>query len=187
MLSKKLLLVCVSCLALTACSVDEIASVNKQISDGAFALTGALRGNSSSTDSNGMPFLAQAQKPATKSSTQEYSVPVDIDTAAARLKRYYQFVSNDEVDAIRKKDRHGSWVAGAITDANQEWEAMPGSYYKMGNDWNEYDHLTIELEKNGAGSKLYITFKSPSDKRLNSEELKKLMLNIKGVAEGTIR
>lgn len=103
MLSKKLLLVCVSCLALTACSVDEIASVNKQISDGAFALTGALRGNSSSTDSNGMPFLAQAQKPATKSSTQEYSVPVDIDTAAARLKRYYQFVSNDEVDAIRKK------------------------------------------------------------------------------------
>ena len=28
-LSKKLLLVCVSCLALTACSVDEIASVNK--------------------------------------------------------------------------------------------------------------------------------------------------------------
>ena len=187
MLSKKLLLVCVSCLALTACSVDEIASVNKQISDGAFALTGALRGNSSSTDSNAMPFLAQAQKPATKSSTREYSVPVDIDTAAARLKRYYQFVSNDEVDAIRKKDRNGSWVAGAITDANQEWEAMPGSYYKMGNDWNEYDHLTIELEKNGAGSKLYITYKSPSDKRLNSEELKKLMLNIKGVAEGTIR
>ena len=114
-------------------------------------------------------------------------MPVDIDTAAARLKRYYQFVSNDEVDAIRKKDRNGSWFAGAITDANQEWEAMPGSYYKMGNDWNEYDHLTIELEKNGAGSKLYITFKSPSDKRLNSEELKKLMLNIKGVAEGTIR
>ena len=187
MLSKKLLLVCVSCLVLTACSVDEIAAVNKQISDGAFALTGALRGNSSSTDSSGMPFLAQAQKPAAKSSTREYSVPVDIDTAAARLKRYYQFVSNDEVDAIRKKDRNGSWVAGAITDANQEWEAMPGSYYKMGNDWNEYDHLTIELEKNGAGSKLYITYKSPSDKRLNSEELKKLMLNIKGVAEGTIR
>ena len=68
MLSKKLLLVCVSCLALTACSVDEIASVNKQISDGAFALTGALRGNSSSADSNGMPFLAQAQKPADRKS-----------------------------------------------------------------------------------------------------------------------
>ncbi|WP_170919013.1 hypothetical protein [Escherichia coli] len=33
MLSKKLLLVCVSCLVLSACSVDEIAAVNKQISD----------------------------------------------------------------------------------------------------------------------------------------------------------
>ncbi|WP_175610844.1 hypothetical protein [Escherichia coli] len=53
MLSKKLLLVCVSCLTLTACSVDEIAAVNKQISDGAFALTGALRGNNSSTADNG--------------------------------------------------------------------------------------------------------------------------------------
>ena len=81
MLSKKLLLVCVSCLALTACSVDEIASVNKQISDGAFALTGALRGNSSSTDSNGMPFLAQAQKPATKSSTQELDLPLYFQTS----------------------------------------------------------------------------------------------------------
>ncbi|MFO6426144.1 hypothetical protein ACLBOM_08245 [Escherichia coli] len=144
-----------------------------------------MRGNSSSTDSNGMPFLAQAQKPATKSSTQEYSVPVDIHTAAARLKRYYQFVSNDEVDAIRKKDRNGSWVAGAITDANQEWEAMPGSYYKMGNDWNEYDHLTIELEKMEQGVNYTLHSNPHSDKRLNSEELKKLMLNIKGVAEGT--
>lgn len=24
---------------------------------------------------------------------------------------------------------------------------MLGSYYKMGNDWNEHDHLTIELKK----------------------------------------
>lgn len=103
MLSKKLLFVCVSCLTLTACSVDEIAAVNKQISDGAFALTGALRGNSSSADSNGMPVLSQAQKPATKSRTQEYSVPVDVDTAAARLKRYYEFISFDEIEAIRKK------------------------------------------------------------------------------------
>ncbi|STE83626.1 Uncharacterised protein [Escherichia coli] len=58
---------------------------------------------------------------------------------------------------------------------------------KMGQNWDDYDHLTIEVEKNGAGSKLYITFKSPSDKRLNSESLRKLMLNIKDVAEGKIR
>lgn len=108
MLSKELLLVCVSCLMLSACSVDEIAAVNKQISDGAFALTGALRGNSSSADSNGMPVLSQAQKPATKSRTQEYSVPVDVDTAAARLKRYYEFISFDEIEAIRKKTPVGN-------------------------------------------------------------------------------
>lgn len=64
---------------------------------------------------------------------------------------------------------------------------MPGSYYKMGQNRDDYDHLTIEVEKNGAGSKLYITFKSPSDKRLNSESLRKLMSNIKDVAEGKIR
>lgn len=40
MLIKKLLLVCVSSVTLSACSVDEMTAVNKQISDGAFALTG---------------------------------------------------------------------------------------------------------------------------------------------------
>lgn len=187
MLSKKLLFVCVSCLTLAACSADEIASVNRQISDGAFALTGALRGNSSSADSSGMPVLSQAQKPATKSRTQEYSVPVDVDTAAARLKRYYEFISFDEIEAIRKKNTSGEWAASAILEQNPVWEVMPGSYYKMGQNWDDYDHLTIEEEKNGAGSKLYITFKSPSDKRLNSESLRNLMSNIKDVAEGKIR
>ena len=93
MLSKKLLLVCVSCLALSACSVDEIAAVNKQISDGAFALTGALRGNNSSTADNGMPLLSQ--KAPTKREKRENvtEIPVDVDTAAGRLKRYYKFYS----------------------------------------------------------------------------------------------
>ena len=101
MLSKKLLLVCVSCLVLSACSVDEIAAVNKQISDGAFALTGALRGNNSSTADNGMPLLSQ--KAPTKREKRENvtEIPVDVDTAAGRLKRYYKFYSNEEVDAIR--------------------------------------------------------------------------------------
>ncbi|WGC37796.1 hypothetical protein NFL66_19910 [Escherichia coli] len=94
MLSKKLLFVCVSCLTLTACSVDEIAAVNKKISDGAFALTGALRGNNSSTADNGMPWLSQ--KAPTKRDKRENvtEIPVDVDTAAGRLKRYYKFYSN---------------------------------------------------------------------------------------------
>ncbi|EKQ0371555.1 hypothetical protein QFU42_004648 [Escherichia coli] len=39
MLTKKMLLVCASCVALSACSAQEIAELNRQISDGAFAVT----------------------------------------------------------------------------------------------------------------------------------------------------
>ncbi|WP_227853114.1 hypothetical protein [Klebsiella pneumoniae] len=110
-----------------------------------------------------------------------------MDTAAARLKRHYQFVSNDEVDSIRKKNTNGAWVASAITGNGQEWEAMPRSYYKMGSDWGDQDdHLTIEVEKNGTGSRIYITYSSSSPKKLASDSLQQLMQNIKGVAEGTI-
>jgi hypothetical protein len=56
----------------------------------------------------------------------------------------------------------------------------------MGHDWNDYDRLVVELEKNGTGSRLYITYSSPSKKRLESNELKDLMLQIKQVAEGEI-
>ncbi|WP_433668927.1 hypothetical protein [Klebsiella michiganensis] len=49
-----------------------------------------------------------------------------------------------------KKNTNGAWVASAITGNGQEWEAMPGSYYKMGSDWGDQDdHLTIEVEKMG--------------------------------------
>lgn len=62
---------------------------------------------------------------------------------------------------------------------------MPGSYYKMGSDWGDYDdHLTIELEKNGSGSRLFITYSSSSQKRLASSGLQDLMKNIKSSAEG---
>ncbi|MBS9710575.1 hypothetical protein JHX32_24965, partial [Escherichia coli] len=42
MLTKKMLLVCASCVALSACSAQEIAELNRQISDGAFAVTKVL-------------------------------------------------------------------------------------------------------------------------------------------------
>lgn len=175
MLGKKLLLVCVSCLILSACSVDEIAAVNKQISDGAFALTGALRGNNSSTADNGMPLLSQ--KAPTKREKRENvtEIPVDVDTAAGRLKRYYKFYSNEEVDAIRNNGTtDGKWQASAIKDNGHIWDAIPGSYYKMGSDWDGGqfdDHLTIEVEKNGKGSRLYITYASPAPGHLKESTL----------------
>lgn len=62
------------------------------------------------------------------------------------------------------------------------------SYYKMGSDWGNYgDHLNIEIEKNGSGSRLYITYSTPSQKRLESNDLQLLMKDIKQVAEGQLR
>ena len=187
MLERRLLVICISLGLMTGCSMEEISAANKQLSDGASNIMNTLRGNSGSTD-NGMPHLAPSQPSKKESSSKKYDLPVDVDTAAARLKRHYQFVSNDEVDSIRKKNTDGDWVASAITGNGQEWEAMPGSYYKMGSDWGDQDdHLTIEVEKNGAGSRLYITYSSSSQKRLASDSLQQLMKNIKDVAEGTKR
>ncbi len=71
-----------------------------------------------------------------------------LDTAAARLKRYYEFISFDEIEAIRKKHQW-EWAASAILEQNPVWEVMPGSYYKMGQNWDDYDHLTIEVKEWG--------------------------------------
>lgn len=49
---------------------------------------------------------------------------------------------------------------------------MTGSYYKIGSDWDDYDvHLTIELEKNGSGSRIHITYSFSSKQRLASSGL----------------
>ncbi|HAT1683207.1 TPA: hypothetical protein I8Y21_003932 [Klebsiella oxytoca] len=187
MIGKKMLTVCIVSMLTTACSMEEISAANKKVSDGASDIMNTLRGSRGSTD-NGMPYLSPSRPLKKESSSEKYDLPVDVDTAAARLKRHYQFVSNDEVDSVRKKSTNGAWVASAITGNGQEWEVIPGSYYKMGSDWGDQDdHLTIELEKNGTGSKLCITYKSSSQKRLASDSLQQLMKNIKYVAEGTKR
>lgn len=167
---------------LTACSMSEIAETNKKISDGASGLMSSLRGEDSGNSSQVMtPRLSEKKESTSKS----FKIPVDIDTAAARIKRKYKFLSNDELRSIRERNNDGAWVAGAITDSHHEWDSMPGSYYKMGSDWGDYDdHLTIELEKNGSGSRLLITYSSSSQKRLASTGLQDLMKNIKGSAEG---
>ena len=167
---------------LTACSMSEIAETNKKISDGASGLMSSLRGEDSGNSSQVMtPRLSEKKESTSKS----FKIPVDIDTAAARIKRKYKFLSNDELRSIRERNNDGAWVAGAITDSHHEWDSMPGSYYKMGSDWGDYDdHLTIELEKNGSGSRLLITYSSSSQKRLASTGLQDLMKKIKGSAEG---
>ncbi len=187
MFGKKMLVVSIVSMLTTACSMEEFSAANKKVSDGASNVMNTLRGSSGSTD-NGMPHLSPSQPSKKESSSKKYDLPVDVDTAAARLKRYYKFVSNDEINTVRKNKNDGDLVASAMIEEGQEWESMPGSYYKMGSDWGEQDdHLTIEVEKNGAGSRLYITYSSSSPKRLASASLQQLMKNIKDVAEGTKR
>lgn len=182
-----MLLVYIMSMFTTACSMEEISAANQKVSDGASNVMNTLRGNSGSAN-NGMPHLSPAQTSQKESASKNHDVPVDVDTAAARLKRYYKFVSNDEITTIRKNQTDGDLVASAMVGEGQEWESVPGGYYKMGSNWgNQNDHLTIEVEKNGAGSRLYITYSSSSQKRLASESLQQLMNTIKGVAEGQVR
>ena len=187
MFGKKMLTVCIISMLTTACSMEDISAANKKVSDGASNIMNTLRGSSGSTD-NGMSHLSPSQPSKKESSSKKYDLPVDVDTAAARLKRHYQFISNDEINTVRKNKVNGDLVASAMIEEGQEWEAMPGSYYKMGSGWGDQDdHLAIEVEKNGAGSRLYITYSSSSQKRLASDSLQQLMKNIKDVAEGTKR
>jgi hypothetical protein len=168
--------------------MEEISSVNRQISDGAESLTNTLRGNSNSTSDGSMPVLAPAQQKAKKPTSKNYDVPVDVDTAAARLRRYYKFMTTEELNSIKnREDTSSAWVAGAIEDGHPVWSATAGSYYKMGSDWGDEDHLELEVEKNGAGSRLYITYSSPDPKHLTGDFLAPLYTKVKNVAEGTVR
>ncbi|EHL2416540.1 TPA: hypothetical protein PPH20_004959 [Escherichia coli] len=170
-----MLLVCASCVALSACSAQEIAELNRQISDGAFAVTKVLNVSVNQADDD-LKYLSQAPRAKREKRDHVIEVPVDVDTAAGRLKRYYKFYSNEEVDAIRNN--------------GHMWDAMPGSYYKMGSDWDggEFDdHLTLELEKNGKGSRIYITYASPAPGHLKDKFIEPLVKRVKDVAEGRVR
>ncbi|WP_409563702.1 hypothetical protein [Klebsiella pneumoniae] len=167
----------------TACSMQEIADTNKKISDGASGIMNSLRGNSNTSDNSMKPMtLPQSLKKESKS--KGYIVAVDVDSAAARIKRHYKFMSSQELDSLRNSSNDGEWKAAAEDYAHPVWEAMPGSYYKMGSDWNDNDHLDVEIEKNGSGSKLYITYYSASSERLSGSGVQKLMKEIHSVALG---
>lgn len=118
-----LLTLCFSLWLLTGCSAQEIAEWNQKISD--------LGHQVSHTMNGGMQKREQ----------REYDVviPVDIDTAAARLRRYYGFEDvNAKIRALCQSGKESDqWAATAIAEESRgwEWEVTPGSYYKMGRIW----------------------------------------------------
>ncbi|MGR7482818.1 hypothetical protein [Klebsiella aerogenes] len=57
-------------------------------------------------------------------------------------------MTTEELNSIKtREDKSSEWVAGAIEDEHTVWSATAGSYYKMGNDWGDEDHLELEVEK----------------------------------------
>lgn len=188
MLRQRFLIVCLTATLASGCTMDELASVNKQISDGAESLTNTLRGSSDSSSEGRMPTLYTKQQKSKKSTARNYNIPVDVDTAAARLRRYYKFMTTEELTSMRNSDNTDRKVAAsAIEEAHPVWSASPGSYYKMGSDWGDEDHLELEVEKNGSGSRLYITYSSPDPNHLTESFLSPLYTKVKNVAEGTVR
>ena len=93
-------------------------------------------------------------------------------------------MSSQELGSLRNSSDNGAWKAAAEDDAHPVWEAMLGSYYKMGSDWNDNDHLDVEIEKNGSGSKLYIIYSPAYSERLSGSGVRKLMQEIHSVAIG---
>lgn len=74
---------------LTGCSSADLSEFQKQLS-GLNTAIGSV--------------FHQAAFPADREKvSNEATVPVDVDTAAARLKRYYRFTSDQEISALRNK------------------------------------------------------------------------------------
>ncbi|SVN00301.1 Uncharacterised protein [Klebsiella pneumoniae] len=173
------MVVCIVSMFITACSMDELSSVNKKISD----FGSSIAGNQSSQNESDMPKLAPKVEASQDSTSKDLSIPVDVDTAAARLRRYYKFMTTDELNSIKN-----SLAAAAIEEQRPEWSASAGSYYKMGRNWGEgKDHITLEVEKNGVGSRIYIQFFSSNPQHLTEAYLGNLYTQVKGVAEGKVR
>lgn len=170
---KKTLNTAVLCALLTGCADTDFSSIGQST----FGLSSGTRGSG-----NSMPVLTKASPPATTSASQQFTLPVDIDTAAMRLKRHYGYLSSEEIERIRNKDRNSRWSAAAIDQAHPVWEALPGRFYRMGSDVGNADHMDIELEKVAAGTRVTVMYKSPV--RLSASALDKVVERVRQVASG---
>ncbi|MGP1067218.1 hypothetical protein ACJ8LR_25955 [Serratia sp. CY56810] len=167
---------------LSGCSMSDVTAWNQKISDAAHSIAS---GSGTSSDSGGMPWMTKAGATGPRQDVQHtYTLPVDVDTAAARLKSHYQFISTGELESLRQRDQYGDWSAGAIDEARPEWAAQRGSYYKMGQEWKGNDRLVLEVEKSGAGSRLKATYSSPDSSHLTEAYLRRLMTQLQQVAKG---
>lgn len=69
-------------------------------------------------------------------------------------------------------------------------EVTPGSYYKMGADMGKRNppaHIVIELEKNGSGTHMYITYSASYSDTLTPEFVQEIFKTANDVAAGKRR
>ena len=182
--------VMLSAVLLVGCAGSDVAELNKKVSDISYGLL-SLGKKADSNESGRLPAMSTNSSVIDKKTAQELEVPVDVDTAAARVKRYYNFTSSDVINTLNSQGLEGKVKAAAITQGGYAWDAQPGAFYKMGRAWGTdegiEDNILIELEKNGAGSRMYITFRSSEASHVTEAYTGKLFAEVKQVAEGKVR
>lgn len=160
---------------LTGCSTQDMLEWNQKVSDFSSQVSKTMTGGRQ----------VRSEK------TTEITVPVDIDTAASRLRRYYGFSDvNAKIAALQHGTESDKWVALAIAEEGHTFESTPGSYYKFGHKLGENeprDEVILELEKNGAGTRLYITYHSSFSRHLTDEYVNPLFNQMRDVASGKLR
>lgn len=115
-----------------------------------------------------------------------YTLPVNIDTAAMRLKHHYSFTSDADVAAARNNGQgNAGWSASAISEG-ASWSAQPGSYYCMSRNWAGNDRLTLEISNSGKGSTIVATYRSSNPEHLKPEWTSRLWKKIPEVSQGNV-
>lgn len=115
-----------------------------------------------------------------------YTLPVNIDAAALRLKQHYSFTSDADVASARNNGQgNAGWSASAISEG-ASWSAQPGSYYRMSRNWAGNDRLTLEISSSGKGSTIVATYRSSNPEHLKPEWTSRLWKQIPEVSQGNV-
>lgn len=135
------------------------------------------------------PVSPAQQQPASapevrNSIAKTWTLPVDVDTAALRLKQHYSFSSDEDVAAARNSGQgNAGWSASAISEG-ASWVAQSGSYYRMSRNWAGNDRLTLEVRGNRQKSSITAIYISSSPEHLKKAWMARLWQQIPSVAGG---
>ncbi len=138
-----------------------------------------IASNNMNTDQNG--YYTSKSGANKERAMRTVYVNTDVDTAAARLKRKYNFLSSDQVSQLDNGSTLGAYRSAAARSGKYAWSAQQGSYYKMGKDMSKDISLDVVATKEGANkTRLDVTFWY----KPGSLDVEKSFVQIKNTAEG---